>query len=546
MDNKWICPACGAENVEKNTLSGICWRCGKLKNMDMFDPEPDRATTKKADTATTANPREVFPDPDKTDKTTTANPREVFPDPDKTDKTKTANPREVFPDPDDGTTNPEPDDGTTNPEADDGTKNPKPDNGTTNPESNRGRGETHTATDEDSSRRRSGCMVWLVGLVAALVLLGVGIYFMKTPPVTTPPDDGTTDEGDAHPWAGKLLYVDGVNVSLYAPLEGYKPESMARMGSVVYFTQEGGLYFLKNGEVSQIDLDGWEAQTVRVWNDEEVFVLTRPREEDGAYRYTILHVYANSYAEDSLLSAHFTTEYGDTIADFDMYPTDFAVSPNGKTLWLITRHLKTPLYDGDTEYKSDTEYTLDCCYYSTDSGRYETETLETKAVFEYMVPDTNRPYMLFDADGNLYITGPEDAFVRILRKDERVLETFAGQTMDLPGASDAVIGVHGRNDSGAVTFLYPTALALDGQYLYVVDEGTVRRIPLDGVPAEGIDTLAGNVTDNAQTVLAGATVSGAEALLSTSARSGLITLDDALLLSDPETGVVYTISTKEG
>lgn len=479
MDKKWKCPECGTENGEKDFRDGkfICWSCGHT-----FTEKPEQS-------------REPFtPTPGETPSKKTPEP---FPAPE-SDKTPTPKPPEPFPGPE-----PEP--------------IPIP--------------------------PRTGCMVWMAGLVGVLVLLGVAIYFMK-PYIRVFPwidngNSGGTVEVTPGTQAGTLRYVDGVDVSLYAPLDGYKPESMARMGNVVYFTQDGALYCLKNGAVSQIDLGGWEAEKVRVWEDEEVLVLTRPREEDSAYRYTILRVYEDSYAEDDLLSDHFIAGFGDAGENFDMYPTDFAVSPSGGNLWLVTRRLK----DGAPE---DTEYTLDCCTYKAYSGYYDLDTLETKAVFEFMVPDTNTPYMLFDGDGNLYITGPEDGFIRVLRKDERVLETFAGLEKDVPNESDAITGERRWNDFGAVTFLYPTALADDGQYLYVLDAGAVRRIPLDGVPADGIDTLAGNITDNAQAVSAGATVGGADALLSTGTGSELLALDDALLLSSPESGVVYTISTKEG
>ena len=488
MEDKWTCQYCGAENGAKDTVDGkfVCWKCGAVpgsKPVEIFSPNhSSRDSPALGEGAPADKTPEFFPIPDSLEETT-GEPTRGGTD----EQTKTGN---------------------ASGNADEQTQTP------------------NTISNGDFEPKPRSCrFLWLGILVAILLAGGIWIGLHGTTSVS-PPISAPLSEG--------LRYVEGVEVSLYELPDGYAPESMALKGKLLYFTQDGGLFYLKDGTVNQIPLpDGWEADKVRVWEDEEAYVLTRPKQEDGAYRYTILRIRADSYAEDDFLSEHFLA--GEENVSHNI--TDFAVSPRGDFLWYMTR-------ERDSTSPDDTKYTLKFCPYNRESECYKVdEQSNAYADFEFQVSDKNEPRMAFDEADNLYITAPEDAFVKALMNGERKLQIFAGKTIDDPSDNDSVIGVPGRNDYAEVLFQYPTALTTDNQYLYVLDSGTVRRIPLNGVPKEGIETLAGNITENARTVSVGTFVNGKDALLVTDNASDLIINGDGnLLLSAPEDGVVYQIS----
>ena len=85
--------------------------------------------------------------------------------------------------------------------------------------------------------------------------------------------------------------------------------------------------------------------------------------------------------------------------------------------------------------------------------------------------------------------------------------------------------------------------------LYALDNGTVRRISIDGGKAVACDTLAGVTPEalnsgklNVRTVGIGESVAGAEVAFDANAKASLA-LDErgALLLSDPESSLIYQI-----
>ena len=499
MEDKWTCQYCGAENGAKDAVDGkfVCWKCGAVpgsKPVEIFSPNhSSRDSPASGEGAPADKTPEFFPIPDSLEETT-GEPTRGGTD----EQTKTGNA-----------------------------------SGDANEQARTDKTISNKDFEKVNSEPRSRRFLWLGVLVAILLAGGIWIGLHGTTSVS-PLISAPLSEG--------LRYVEGVEVSLYELPDGYAPESMALKGKLLYFTQDGGLFYLRDGTVNQIPLpDGWEADKVRVWEDEEAYVLTRPKLEDGAYYYTILRVRADSYVEDDLLSVHFLAGEENVSANI----TDFAVPPSGDFLWYITR-------DRNAMSPDKTDYLLGLCPYNRESGCYEVdEEAIVPALFEFRVSDKNEPRMVFDEAGNLYITAPEDAFVKVFMNNGRKLEIFAGTTIDEPSDNDgndpsdngSVIGVPGRNDYAEVLFQYPTALTTDNQYLYILDSGTVRRIPLDGVPEEGIETLAGNITENARTVSAGTFVNGKDALLVTDNASDLIiNADGNLLLSAPEDGVVYQIS----
>lgn len=98
-------------------------------------------------------------------------------------------------------------------------------------------------------------------------------------------------------------------------------------------------------------------------------------------------------------------------------------------------------------------------------------------------------------------------------------------------------------------FSYPTALLPDGQRLYVLDNGTVRCLTLDGEKVESSETLAGVTPEvvssgkmNLHNITPGEQITGAEVVFPPDERGALI-LDSRghLLLSDPENSLIYQI-----
>ena len=376
--------------------------------------------------------------------------------------------------------------------------------------------------------RESG--VWTIAglfLIAAVLIVALYAHIAPNPPEQI-----------------GLRYVKGVEVSALS-LEGHAPESLARKGDVIYFTENGDLFYWKNGEVSQIPLGDEKADIVHVWEDEEAYVLTRPRmdenrartDEDRAYAYTILRIRGETQVDDHFLSRPFNAGDGYVLTSM----TDFAVSSNKNRLWYILREQEIPLED-------QAEYTLYTCLYNGDSRCYEVDKAEPVADFQAGVTVENTPHMVFDDAGNLYISGPEDALIKVVEKDTDKLVVFAGKTaaagVESQTGEEPVTGEHARNDFGAPSFFYPTALAADDAYLYVVDEGTVRRIPLNGVPPQGIETVAGNVAEDEQVVsqISNNPTPGKDVILKTDNRSDMIiSRDGSLFLSLPAQGVICQI-----
>ena len=123
-------------------------------------------------------------------------------------------------------------------------------------------------------------------------------------------------------------------------------------------------------------------------------------------------------------------------------------------------------------------------------------------------------------------------------RDEQGFTVFAGEE-----------GEREFNDQGRVAFSYPTALLPENGALYVLDNGTVRRVRVEGGRAVSCETLAGVTPDaaksgkhNVRVLEAGEDVPGSSFLFQPSVEGDLAFSERGrLLLSDPENSFIYQI-----
>lgn len=316
--------------------------------------------------------------------------------------------------------------------------------------------------------------------------------------VSKPPQETT---------AVSLRYAEGTEVSLFAgsgereradgSLEEasfVSPESMAAAEGRIYLSDAGVIRVLQNGETGTLPLEpGYlTADVVRPWKD-SLYVLTGPWEaEDGSW-YGFLRI-SGSEAE----VIYYTEAAYSTI-------TDFAFASDG-TLWFIQQNMLMR---------------------TTSLNRLDPDAYRQTWVTD--LPESARCLTVDDAD-NLYISVPEQGVILRVGAGENTWTYFAG----LEGQRDFI--------DGAIPHFYrPTALAAEGDALYVLDFDTVRKITVEGAGALFTETLAGMPTaDTNPKVTLGP---GGEAVLPASERAALVLDGRRLLLSDPKNSVVYEIVT---
>jgi len=304
-----------------------------------------------------------------------------------------------------------------------------------------------------------------------------------------------------------LCYPEGTEVSVYAgtgerelgdgvPAECsfVSPEDLSSYGDGLYLTDSGMLRVLEDGEVSTVYLEPefLTASLVRAWNG-AVYLLTGPWEaEDGVSYYGFLRI-------------------GDEGAEFLYYTeaawsavTDFRFSSDG-TLWFLQQNMGTGM---------------------TTLNTLDVDTLGSAWVMD--LPD-GAAKMTFDEQDTLYISVPDSGSILRVGWGETTWSYFAGEEEN-----------RGFIDGALPRFYLPTALAAEGNTLYVLDFDTVRKITVDGAGALYTETLAGIPTEdtNPDVVLG----PGGECILPASELASL-TLDGEgrLLLSDPKNSVIYEI-----
>lgn len=238
--------------------------------------------------------------------------------------------------------------------------------------------------------------------------------------------------------------------------------------------------------------------------------------ESGKYQYFFIRI---RNGESEVVSEKFEA------GAFDASVSDFAFSRGG-ALWFIR------LYDAPGEASA----TLNKLTYDRDADRFG--PAEWVADFPYEAEYMKDARMAFDADDNLYVSAPGKGVILRQGRDEQGFTVFAGEE-----------GEREFNDQGRVAFSYPTALLPENGALYVLDNGTVRRVRVEGGRAVSCETLAGVTPDaaksgkhNVRVLEAGEDVPGSSFLFQPSVEGDLAFSERGrLLLSDPENSFIYQI-----
>ncbi len=318
--------------------------------------------------------------------------------------------------------------------------------------------------------------------------------------------DITVTEPVEETTAVALGYLDGVWVSAYAgsgtrqatdgPLSSaafVSPEGMDADGETLYVADSGVVRILEGGQVSTLALepDFLTADLVRGWGG-DLYICTGPWEDEEGSYYGFIRV-SDAGAE----FLYYTDAAWSTVTDF-AFPSD-------GTLWFIQQNLGL----GTTAL-----HTLDVT------------TLESAWVMD--LPESAWG-MAFDGDDTLYISVPETGSILRVGQGESSWTYFAG-----------VENERHLIDGAVSNFYRPTALAADGDALYVLDFDTVRRITVEGAGALYTETLAGVPTEETSpAVTLGA---GGETVLPASELASLaLDGEGRLLLSDPKNSVIYEI-----
>ena len=306
-------------------------------------------------------------------------------------------------------------------------------------------------------------------------------------------------------------YVEGAEVSVFLSEEGggsgaayplRYPECVSWEDGMFSLTDGGDLVVLENGNPRTVPLGGYEADLVRIWKS-DLYVLTKPvLNERNEYSFRILRVRGDETRE--MCEAFFAGE--DVLVT---RITDFVLSSGGDTLWFVKQDLLV------------NEFVLEKMSYSTQSDTFENETWF--ADLQYDISALNRPMLALGEQDTLYITAPEDRVVLRIRDGRQEYEVFAGSEEDRGFDDTPDIPILGQ--FAHVRFDNPTSLAVSGDFLYVLDGGSLRRISLKGMSARSVKTIKWTLE------LQG----GGLRTLAADGQGGVF-------LTDPETHAVYQIS----
>ena len=274
-----------------------------------------------------------------------------------------------------------------------------------------------------------------------------------------------------------LQYVDGAEVSLYGgPGVGdafESPQSLTAAGDILYLTDAGKIRRLEDGKISTVDLpylyDG-HAAVVRAMGG-DLYVLTGLFEnEEQTLCYGFLRI---RNGETELISRPFEARMG----AFSISISDFTFS-RGNVLWFLQQY-HVPDSSTPTTLLRMLPHDL-----ATDTYGDPVTVME----LPYAAPEMENACLVFDEEDNLYISAPEKGvLLRIGRDEQKSWTVFAGQE-----------DVHAFNDRGDAALFHPTALAVSGDFLYVLDHGVIRRVGLKGDQAGKLETLAGMPPDQAE------------------------------------------------
>ncbi|MBR4212298.1 MAG: hypothetical protein IKR84_07930, partial [Oscillibacter sp.] len=328
-----------------------------------------------------------------------------------------------------------------------------------------------------------------------------------------------------------LLYV-GTTVSVYAgsgerefrdgafdECAFVSPACLSAWDDRFYVTDTDRIRRLENGVVSTEAFPASRYNALMIRNlESDLYVLAENRQmENGKYYNFFLRI-RNGEAE--VVSGRLD------VGAFKASVPDFAFSRGG-VLWFIR------LYDAP----GGANATLQRLTYDRDADRYGPPEWAKDIPCE--ADDMKESRMAFDADDNLYISVPGQGIILRLGADEQEFRVFAGKE-----------GEHVFNDRGEVTFDHPTALLPVYGRLYVLDNGVVRRLGVDGGRVTECATLAGVPPEvlnsgkvNIWTAEKGASVPGEEFAVQAHDKASLaVDSRGRLLLSDPENSYIYQIT----
>ena len=296
------------------------------------------------------------------------------------------------------------------------------------------------------------------------------------------------------------------------------PACMSAYQDKLYVTDSDRIRCLENGVVTTEPFPSSHYNARLIRNLEaDLYVLAENRQMESGKYYNFFIRIRNG--ESEVVSEKFE------VGAFSASVSDFAFSKSG-VLWFIR------LYD----VPGTASATLQKLSYDRDADRYGPP--EWVMDFHYEADDMKDARMTFDADDNLYISVPGQGVILRQGRDEPECTLFAGED-----------GNHTFNDQAPFTFSYPTALLPENGALYVLDNGVVRRLRIDGNRAVSCETLAGVTPEvlnsgkkNVRGVGVGESVAGTEFAFPADVTASLA-LDrrGRLLLSDPENGFLYQI-----
>lgn len=271
------------------------------------------------------------------------------------------------------------------------------------------------------------------------------------------------------------------------------PESMAGSGGCLCISDSGVIRLLEDGEVSTLPLEpGYlTADKIVEWSG-ALYVLTGAWESDDGSYYGLVRI-----ADDGTEFLFYTE------AAWSRIP-DFTFSSDG-ALWFIWENVGM--------------------------GTTELHVLDPLSLEEKWVMDLPEGTGAIAADGrdSLYFSVPEDGVILKAGKGEDSWTYFAG-----------VAGERNFIDGTVANFYRPTSLAADGDWLYVLDFDTVRRVSTGSAEAPYTETIAGApVADTSPAVQLGA---GCATILPASDLASLaVDCSGRLLLGDPKNSVIYEI-----
>ncbi|MBR4545845.1 MAG: hypothetical protein IKO14_07765 [Oscillibacter sp.] len=355
-----------------------------------------------------------------------------------------------------------------------------------------------------------------VGIAVLLLLAGVALSTLLAKQVVPASAVLTYADTTVSVYAGngERVYEDGD----LPECSFVSPACLSASGDSVYVADSDRVRRLENGQAFTEPFPASRYNALMVRNlESDLYVLAENREVENDKYYTFFLRIRNHEAE--VVSGRLD------VGAFSATVPDFAFSRGG-VLWFIR------LYDAPGSANA----TLQKLSYDRDADRYGPP--EWAKDFDYSVDDMRESRMAFDADDNLYVSVPGKGIILRLGSGEQEFRVFAGKEAE-----------HTFNDQGQATFSYPTALLPENGRLYVLDNGTVRALAVDGDRATACETLAGVTPEvlnsgkvNIRTLEPGETVAGVDFAFPAHVK-GSLALDNRgrLLLSDPEDSFIYQI-----